>query len=146
MADLASNTGKTGWLRFFSHPAVGITASSCSIVSVPLAVLLYQHGIRAPELTLCLHPIRTPIVQKALASDISVSFKGQAVTGDMTAAQFAIWNAGREPIRSEAVLKPLVILTADQSPIYEASLQKIVRDFTAVRLDTRHLTNGASRN
>jgi hypothetical protein len=132
-------------IAFLSRPPVAVIASLCSIISIPLAAYLYLASIRTPELSLCLHPIRTPIVQTALASDISVTFKGQPVKGDMTAAQFAIWNGGQQPIRQDDVLKPFAILTGDGSPIYESAIQKLTRDVTGIRLDTTQLSNGQVR-
>ncbi len=76
------------------------------------------------------------MVKSGTASSLSVNFKGKAIASDITAAQIAIWNAGRMPIKRADVLRPVLIrLTTAGVPILEASLRKISREVTKVTLD-----------
>src|ERR1044071_2684714 len=77
------------------------------------------------ELAFCVNPIRTPIVQSSVASGFNVSYHGITLTGDVTAAQVAVWNRGSQPIRNQDILSP-IILRANAS-ILELTLLKTNR-------------------
>ena len=109
--DSTQEKSTKGLLGFFSHPIVGILGSVASVVGLVLAVYFYFLSTRARDLTYHIHPVRTPIVQSTLASDIAVTFKGSPIKGDLTAAQVAVWNRGKEPIRAEDILKPIFLQT-----------------------------------
>ena len=107
-------------LRFFSnHPLLGLLGALGSVAS--LVALPYTIFTPKRALTFAINSPRTPIVQLARTSNISVSYNGTVVNKDVTAAQIAIWNAGREPIRGEDILTPIVLRTADNAPILELS-------------------------
>src|SRR4051812_48789711 len=61
------------------------------------------------ELVYSVNAVRTPIVQTAKESPVTVSYRGTPVEGNVTAVQIAIWNAGREPIRHEDILSPIIL-------------------------------------
>jgi hypothetical protein len=53
-----------------------------------------------------------------------VSYRGTRIEGNLTAAQIAIWNAGREPIKREDILMPITLRTADTCRIFDVIMSK----------------------
>lgn len=121
-------------LSFFRHPVVGIVGSLASVIAIPLAVYLYRQTQVSPELTYYVHPVRATVVKGDAASSLAVTFKGKAITSDITAAQIAIWNAGRMPIKRADILRPVLINLPAAVPILEASIRKVSREVTQVAL------------
>ena len=80
---------------FFGKPLVGILGSVASIVGLFLAVFFYLESRETPELTYCLHPVRTSVVRAGEASELSISHRDKEITGNVSAAQLAIWNTGK---------------------------------------------------
>lgn len=130
---------------FFSHPLVGILGSIASLVGVILAVYFYRDSIRAPKLTYYTHPARTTVVKAGQASSLAVSFKGKAISGDVTALQIAIWNAGKAPIRNVDILTPVEIVMEGSTPILESTVRKVSRDITQISIDDRDASAGRLR-
>jgi hypothetical protein len=128
-------------IRFFSNPIVGVLGSIASILGVGLAVFFYFAQQQGRDLAVLVHPVRVPVVKSGQASQLSVKFDGSDITTDVTAAQVALWNRGRLPIRSENVLRP-VRLTTPGCTILEATLRKQNRDVVGMGLDTSALAEG----
>jgi hypothetical protein len=126
-------------LRIVCHPVTGFIVG---IVGIVLAVYFYFAGVSKPNLTLLLHPIRTPIVRAGGLSELSVSLRGKPIAGNLTAAQFVIWNAGKAPIRHADILRPLVLMTASNCPIYEATIRSVSRPVIAFQLVTNEIASG----
>jgi hypothetical protein len=124
--------------KFISH---SITGFFIGIIGIILAIYFYFSGIKEPKILFLVHPVRTPIVQVGRLSDLSVSFRGKPVNGDLTAVQFAIWNSGRAPVRHEDILKPIV-LVASNCPIYEVTIRNVSRDVVGFQLLTNDLALG----
>ena len=128
------------WIKgFVSHPITGFFVGIAGIV---LAIYFYFAGITKPNLIFLLHPIRTPIVLAGNLSDISVSLRGKPINGNLTAAQFIIWNSGKTPVRHEDILKPIVLLTTSNSPIYKATIRNVSRDVVRFQLITNEMNSG----
>ncbi len=128
------------WLKgFISHP---ITGFFVGIIGILLAIYFYFDGITRPNLIFLVHPIRTPIVLAGKLSDISVSLRGKPINGDLTAAQFIIWNSGKAPVRHEDILKPIVLLTSSNCPIYKATIRNVSRDVVVFQLITNEMDSG----
>lgn len=104
-----------------THPFGVCVAFLGALASMVALMLAFFPWWVAPKrnLSYCINPIRTPIVQSAKTSDVSVSYKGRPVSGNVTAAQIAIWNAGREPIKAEDILTPILLSTPTNAPILE---------------------------
>jgi len=126
-------------MRFMAHPGTGF---SIGIIGILLAVYFYYAGDKEPKLFLLIHPVRTPIVQAGKLSDVSVALRGKPINGDLTAAQFVIWNSGKAPVRHEDILKPIVLMTASNIPIYEATIRSVSRDVVGFQLLTNDLAAG----
>jgi hypothetical protein len=122
-----------------SHPLTGFAVG---IIGIILAIYFYFAGDKAPKLMFLIHPIRTPIVQIGRLSNLSVSLRGKPINGDLTAAQFIVWNAGKAPVRHDDILKPLILATTSNCPIYEATIRNISRDVTGFQLITNDIASG----
>jgi hypothetical protein len=130
------------FIDFFSRPIVGIAGSITSIIGLALSIYFFAVSREAPELTYFVHPAKAAVVRTGQMSRLSVQFDGQTLTGDITAAQIAFWNAGRKSIRAENVLRPLVLKTGDKTKILEARIQKSSRDVVGLELDSSRLALG----
>jgi hypothetical protein len=129
-------------LRFFGRPVVGIAGLIASVVSIFLTVYLYLASREKPELTYFVHPAKAAVVRTGQTSRMAVQFDGKNFASDITAAQIAFWNAGRRPIRANAILSPLVIRTGNKERILEARLRKTSRDVVGASLDCSRLASG----
>jgi hypothetical protein len=134
-------------LEFFrQHPLLGFLGclgSIASIVALPYTVFPWLGGPKR-DLSYCIAPIRVPIVQSVKTSDVTVSYRGQPVSGNVTAVQIAIWNAGREPIRGDDLLTPVVLHTPEDVVMMEVAPLKITRDVIGFKLATTKAPSSAA--
>jgi hypothetical protein len=86
--------------------------------------------------------VKATIVRSGEASSLSANFQGKAITTDVTAAQVALWNEGRQSIKRDNVLRPVTIFTQDGSAILEATLRKSTRDVTQLTLNVDDAAKG----
>lgn len=129
--------------RFFSENSrLGSWGSVASIFSIPLAIALWVWPVLPErELTYSIQPSRSAIIQSNQPADLHVSYKGVGITGDLTAAQVAIENTGKEPIRSNDVIKSLwLVLTNTQ--ILDAHISTPALDGTQFRINTNAMASG----
>lgn len=119
------------FLHFISaHPfgvCIAFIASLCTIGGIPLAIYLWQ-AVPKPNLSYSVYPIRTPYVQTSAPSDVSISYKGVPVNGNVSAAQVAIWNAGKLPIRHEDILKGISLKLPPSAFVFEHKFLRVSRD------------------
>lgn len=132
-------------LRFFSNPVIGIAGSVASIAGLVLAVYFYSAGSRTRDLRYFVHPAKAVVVKAGQTSRLQITVDGVAVEKDVTAAQVAFWNEGAESIRSEHMLRPLVIRTSGGSRVLEARLRKEERDVANIALDLSAVNDGEVR-
>lgn len=126
------------WLSYFwSHTLVQIGAWVASIVlSTFLGYYVTLVGEKTRELTYHVNPTRAVIVKAGGASLLQVYHGSRPVTTDVSAVQVQIWNQGREAIRRAHMLQDLVLSTADQTSILEATVRKQTRpDIVHLQLD-----------
>src|ERR1017187_10449894 len=141
--DAATTKQKTSILGFNEkHPVAGLIGTLASIVGVVLAVVFYLAAIKTRELSLYINPSKTTIVKSGQTSDLHVLYKGTDVPTDVTALQVELWNAGKESIRPEQVLVPIILETTPRVPILEARIRHISRPLTQVVLDHSHIVDG----
>jgi hypothetical protein len=112
---------------------IAVVADVASIVGALCGIFPWWTAPK-PDLSYCVYPIRIPIVQTTNTSDVSVSYKGQPVSGNVTAAEIAIWNAGRQPIHSNDIERPLILTVANNVPLFETGLSQVSRDVTECSL------------
>ena len=82
------------------------------------------------------------MVRAGEASDLSISHNGKKISGNVSAAQMAIWNAGKRPIRENDILSPIVISTGGGQPVLEARIRKTTRPIINFTLDTTRADEG----
>jgi hypothetical protein len=112
---------------------------------VVLAILFYVAASKARELSFYVNPTTTTIVRSGQSSDLHVLYKGQPVSTDVTAFQLEVWNAGKEAIRTEHLLEPIVIETSPRVAILEARIRHVNRLVTQAALDVSQIQNGRIR-
>lgn len=121
---------------------VGILGSIASIIGVVLGVYFYVHGLHKRQLTYYVHPVKSIVAAANQASRLSIRLDNEPITGSVTSAQIAFWNAGKVPIRPEHVLSPLVLYTDSGAPIIEARIRKKCREVVNIDLDTKNINKG----
>jgi hypothetical protein len=134
-ASFAQQTGK-----FFSHPYMVALAWAATVFSLGWNVYEHYAGEQRPQLTYAVQPVNTAVVHAGESSKLTVSYEGKPITGDVSSAQVAFWNAGNLTIHG--ALKPLRIYTEPQTPILEARIRNPGRDVTGLRLDSSEQDKG----
>lgn len=132
-------------VSFFGNPVVGALGAIASIVGLVLAVVFYLDAREMPELTYYVHPVRTSVAKAGEATELSIRFKNQPIHGDVSAAQIALWNAGKKPILGSDILTPIEIRTAGAQPILEAKLRRVSRPLVGFEIDSGLLSQGVVR-
>ena len=132
-------------LKFYRNPWVGIAATVCTVVSVPLGFYFFASSQRSREAVFYVHPQVSLIVKAGTPSQLKVLYRDSEVRTDVTAVQVSFWNNGREPIRPEHILAPVTLSTRQKTPILEATVRRTVRDVSDIRLDHSDLVNGVLR-
>ncbi len=97
------------------------------VFGILLALLTWWHSTKTRDLLVRVSPAVVEVVKGGVASDLTVSYLGKPITSDLRAYQVAIWNAGREPIRREDVLKPLTLTWAASNKVVEIKIAKATR-------------------
>lgn len=116
---------KLGWFkRIFHHPNFNVVASILTIVGFFLAFFFWYDGIKRPELTYYISSTRTAIIQKGnVTNDLSVTYHGFPVSGDLSSAEIQIWNQGKAPIHGGDILKQIALRTQNGEQIYVANVK-----------------------
>ena len=102
----------------------------------------YFAALRSRELVYYVHPNKSVIVKSGQASGIRVLHENVEVRTDVTALRISIWNAGKESIKPEHLLHPVLIDTKDKVPILEASVQRVGRPVSDIQLDRSEISKG----
>jgi hypothetical protein len=68
-------------------------------------------------------------------TDLQTLYKGKAIEGNVSVAQIAIWNKGKQSIKPANILSPIQVYTVGKSPILEATIRKVSRDEVHFQLD-----------
>lgn len=129
-------------MSFFRNPIVGFVGTVVSVLSMGLSVYFYVQDHKFPALTYYVNPAKAVVVHAGETSKLRVLMDDQEIRSDVTAAQVQIWNQGKTPIRSGAVLSPLIIRTDSSAPILEANIRKTSRDVIHLALDKSQLSSG----
>lgn len=95
---------------FARNPRVGLLGTIASIVSIPLAVILFWVSKADRDIRYAVSPSPTTIARSGQTSDLRVFFKDKELTSDVSAVQIAIWNAGKEAVRTENILSKRISL------------------------------------
>jgi len=128
--------------KFFSNPWVGFIGTVASVLGVLLAAYFFLEGKENHQLTYYVNPSKAIVVKSGQASNLAVSFNGKIINTDITAAQIILWNQGKLSIKTDDILKPIVIYTENNVPILEATIRKSSRDVTQLSLNTEEIQKG----
>lgn len=134
--------GDNWWWHFFSNPLVGVIGTLASVIGVVLAIYFYFNGAQHREFVYMVNPARAIVVKSGQASKLKVLFGSEELHGDITAAQFAFWNQGKESIRNTNILETVMIVAEPSVPILEATVRKQSRDVVHVILDDHAASQG----
>jgi hypothetical protein len=78
------------WLiRVYRNPAVGVTASIATILSLFLGIYFYVQSTKNRDLVFFVNPAKAIVVKRGEASQIHVFYGGNELQTDVTAAQIA---------------------------------------------------------
>lgn len=110
------------------HPISAAITIIGGVASILGFVFLFFPEWYSPKrkLSMCVFPVRSAIV-KSTTSDVSVSYKGVPVQGNVSVAQIAVWNAGQEPIRQDDILSPVRLILPEGTPILEIKPVSVTR-------------------
>jgi hypothetical protein len=113
-----------------THPLISFIALIIGILGIIVSYYIYKKSKKSRELHYYIAPTRSIIVKTGQASGLSISYEGQEITTDITAAHISFWNEGTEPIKKENILEPIEVITSPPAQILEVSTSKISRDLT----------------
>lgn len=129
-------------VRFFSNPLVGGLGTIITTLSLVAAIYFYLEQRQSRGLTYYVHPVKAAVVKAVQVSKLTALYDQKPVKTDITVAQVAVWNQGKLPVKDADILKTIVLFTADKSRILEATIRKVSRDVTKLRLQTDEAQNG----
>jgi len=133
---------REGWIWKSFSPYSSAISTILGIIGILLGVYFYLESRERPELTYSVSPVRTAVVNKGQISKLKVLFNGVETTADISAAQVAIWNDGKRPIRPENVRKAVTIKLQGNTPILEATIKKTNREVVQFVVDQSKLQVG----
>jgi hypothetical protein len=84
-----------------------------------LAIYKWCYPYPTPELTYYISSTRVPILQSGKLDHFTVTYYGNKITNDLSSAEIQIWNAGKQSITREDILKKLTLRTKNDAPIYK---------------------------
>jgi hypothetical protein len=132
--------GPLAW--FAKWPWLGLVASVCSVISVPLGVYFFLGSQRTRQLAFAVNPVQTIVVSAGRTSAIRVLSENMEIKSDVIAEQLVIWNSGTESIRPEHVLDPITMSTRPSAPILEVTIPKRTRTLTGFTVDDSERSSG----
>lgn len=106
------------WQKCFAHP---LTQGIAFLTGI-FGVYAYYASIKEPDLTYFVSQTRTAIFQKGNLNGLSVNFQGAQITNDLSSAEIQIWNAGKEAILHDDILKPIKLEASNHELIYSAGV------------------------
>ncbi len=123
---------------FFMKNWMSLLGIVTSVISIVIALYLYNPvAERVP--TLLVDPLRTTIIDSKLFPNSSLKViqgNNVIVQDDVTALRFYFWNAGKQSIKQENVLRPLTVFLNDPAgKILDFKILKVSRpDVVNVKL------------
>ena len=123
--------------RISQNPWFQIMLSVIAIVSIGMTIFIYLTSQEKRELVYAINPVYTTIASAQKASALDITYQDVKLGNvDITATQVAIWNKGKQSIKPDNVLKPIVIYTNPPVRILEASISKYSRDVIGFDIDS----------
>ena len=117
-------------MRFITHPITASLTFALTVFAAVVTIYSFTMDGSHRDLMYFVHPVKTAVVRTAHSSRISVQIDNEPVNQDVTAAQIAIWNNGKESIRHANLLgsSRLFIRTGPENPIIDARVLEVSRD------------------
>lgn len=132
---------RESWLdRLNKKSWLGVSGWILAVLGFILSIYFYVASIREPNLTYAINPTKAIVVQTGQASQLTTLYKGKPVNSDITAVQIVVWNAGKQAIKHENILKPLIFQMPTGVPILETRIRKSTRDVIGMSLDSSGTT------
>lgn len=120
-----------------------IYSSIVTTISIIFAFWIYFESREFRDVSYSFHPIRTEIIKTNRPSRLSISYDDAKIDSTVTTLQMAIWNRGSLPVKREHIQNPILVKTADNSPILEASILKMSREtILDINLNTDDMAHG----
>jgi len=117
--------------EIWKSPWFGVVGIIGVLVGIVLPTYFYFSSRVERELMYAVNPVRATVVTAGQASELAVLHKGEPLGSvDVTAAQVAIWNAGKQSIREENILEDIVIFSDPPVPILEVAIRQCSREVT----------------
>ena len=115
-------------------------------LGIILAIYFFVASTTSRDLVYFVNPVKTAVARVGQSSRVTIHVDEQDITKDVTAAQIAIWNNGKESIREENLLGSgfLSIETVGpEHPIIDAKVLEVSRDeVIKVELDSSKIDDG----
>ena len=127
---------------FADHPWIGFVSALFTVLGVIASFYFYFAGQRTRNLVYYVSPARTSVLKVGQASRLHVFHDGQEIRSNVSAAQIMIWNAGRESIRPEHILRRVEIATHPPVPILEATIRRRSREICEFGVQTSDVGDG----
>jgi len=121
--------------RWFASPISSLLSLVLGVLGLAWGFISYNLAEKKPDLVFAQQPVQTMVVRAGELSKLGVTYGGRVVTSDITAAQIAIWNAGRKPILANDILEPLVIRMHAGATILDSKIRFITRDVVGIQCE-----------
>jgi hypothetical protein len=115
------------------------------LIGFVVSLFFWWLSEKARDVNMIMRQGVSSVIQKNVLSDLSVTFKGKAVVDDLFLIDLAIWNAGKEAVRSEDILKEIGVQWEPSLNVLEAKIIESKRDVSKISIATGNLTARALR-
>ncbi|MBA7653131.1 hypothetical protein ES703_60974 [subsurface metagenome] len=135
---MPARKNQTGLLaKMAKHPLVFLIVALLSLMAFIFMFVLHSVDQKERELVYAINPIKTQVVTMGEVTGLEIIHDGVALGDtDITAVQIAIWNSGDLSIRSDNVLREIVICTDPPVQILEVSIVKSYREYDVTEFRT----------
>lgn len=126
---------------------LGRWGSWASLIGIPIGVvglLSVGWSQRSPDMRIEVDPSRTPIIRNGASGlDITISYDGEPVTGDVTSVQFTARNDGDREVRAADILTDARVYFEPEVKVIDARILDQSREkVTQFKLDMRQAGDG----
>src|SRR5258706_11198871 len=128
--------------QLLTNPILNGWGFLLGLIGLAFAAYTWWDSRTFPLLTAQVKPIRTIVVSAEGVDNLQISTNGKRIKGPVTAAQIAIWNAGKRPIRGEDILEPVRIRMENNTSILSARILRRTRDVTDFNIDEASKSTG----
>lgn len=115
------------------------------ILGCVISTFFWWISEKSREVRITTNPVITQIVNKGIASNLDVKYKGKEVTENLFAVQIAVWNAGKEPVRREDIISEVLVVVPDGLQVLESAVIKSTRPEIAFEVRDVSTTNNRYR-